>query len=112
VALDPFVTPTRPAKRRDVIAAAANTTTRHQFRFKAGVPGCSCGATFPDTAGIMPTALHAAHLAPLILRNALGMAAATLLGELPAEAAEAAVSALAGMVREEKAAPQRKALEQ
>jgi hypothetical protein len=101
-----------PAQRKNVIASAEDLIAGHQFRFKAGVPGCSCGAAFSDAAGQLALALHANHLAPLLVGHVLLTAAVTLGAQLPAEDAKAAVSVLAGMVRNENAATQRKALEQ
>jgi hypothetical protein len=95
-----------------VLAASAETITGHQFRFKAGVPGCSCGEAFPEDTGHPSAVLHAVHLAPFVVVKVLRAAAAALNAELPPADAAAAVSALAGMVRNETPAAQRKALQQ
>lgn len=95
-----------------VLTASAEVITGHQFRFKAGVPGCSCGEQFPEGTGHPAAVLHAVHLAPYVVVKVLRAAAAALHAELPAAEAAAAVSALAGMVRDETPAAQRKALQQ
>ncbi|QOD05682.1 hypothetical protein [Pseudarthrobacter sp. BIM B-2242] len=95
-----------------VLTASAEAITGHQFRFKAGVPGCSCGEQFPEGSGHPPAVLHAVHLAPYVVVKVLRAAAAALNAELPAADAAAAVSALASMVRNETPAEQRKALQQ
>lgn len=95
-----------------VLSTAAGIVASHQFRFKAGVPACSCGETFDDGSGHLPAALHSAHVSPFVVLAVLRAAAAALQAELPAPAAAAAVSALAGMVRHETPAPRRKALQQ
>lgn len=96
----------------NVLVVSAEAITGHQFRFKAGVPGCSCGAQFVENTGHPPAVLHAVHLAPFVVVRVLRSAAEALHTELPAAEAAAAVSALAGMVREETPAAQRKALQQ
>lgn len=95
-----------------VLTTTANVVAGHQFRFKAGVPGCSCGDTFDDETGHLPATLHAVHLAPFLVLTVLRSAAAALQAGLPAPEAAASVSVLAGMVHPEKPAPLRKALQQ
>lgn len=94
-----------------VLTAAAEIVAGHQFRFKAGAPGCSCGDLFAEGTGHLTSTLHAVHLAPHLVVCVLRAAAAALRAELPAEEANAAVSVLAGMVRDETPA-RRKALQQ
>lgn len=95
-----------------VLETAAGVIAGHQFRFKAGVPGCSCGESFTDGAGHPPATLHAVHVAPFTVVAILRAAAGALTAQLPAAESKAAVSVLAGMVRQENAAPARKALQQ
>lgn len=95
---------TRPA--RTAAGSAADLIAGHQFRFKAGVPGCTCGEEF-TACGQPPLALHALHLAPLAVDQVLAAAASALRRQLPAAEAEAAVSVLAGMVRDERRSDER-----
>lgn len=88
------------------VAAAADLVTGHQFRFKAGVPGCSCGEEF-TAGGQPPLVLHALHLAPLAVDQVLAAAASALRRQLPTAEAEAAVSVLAGMVRDDRRSDER-----
>ncbi len=95
-----------------VLTDAAEVIAGHQFRFKAGVPGCSCGEVFVDETGHLPAALHAVHVSPFVVLTVLRAAAAALQADLPAPESVAAVSVLAGMVRHETPEPRRKALQQ
>ena len=71
----------------------------HREKFTAGVPGCSCGEMFASDAHHDIVALHAAHVAGLVILLVLSAAAAAVRSGAETPATQAAVSAIAGMVR-------------
>ncbi|HEX9088872.1 MAG TPA: hypothetical protein VF867_15245 [Arthrobacter sp.] len=97
---------THPAHR--IFASTSDLLAGHQPRFTAGVKGCTCGELFPEDSDHLFSTLHAIHLAPLVVSHVLRAGAAALREDLEPDAAAAAVSALAAMVRNESKAPQRK----
>jgi len=94
--------------RNRIFASTSDLIAGHQLRFKAGVAGCTCQVPFPDDSDQLFSILHTIHLARLIVSHVLRAGAAALREDLDPDAAAAAVSVLAVMVRYESTVPQRK----
>jgi hypothetical protein len=89
-----------PAGAADLLEATTRDLLEgHRERLSAGVPGCSCGEAFPADAHREHTRLHAAHVAGLVILHVLSAAAAAVRTGAETSDTQAAVSAIAGMVR-------------
>jgi hypothetical protein len=89
-----------PAGAADLLEATTRELLEgHRERLRAGVPGCSCGEAFPADAHREHARLHAAHVAGLVILHVLSAAAAAVRTGAETPATQAAVSAIAGMVR-------------
>lgn len=91
---------TLPPGSADLLEATTrDLLENHRERLNAGVPGCSCGEAFAADAHRQHARLHAAHVAGLVVLHVLSAAAAAVRTGAESTDTQAAVSAIAGMVR-------------
>lgn len=65
-----------------LFASSADVALSHREKITAGVPGCTCGKTYPeDSHGYYPM-LHAQHLADEVVTHVLAAAVAAVRADL------------------------------
>lgn len=74
----PAETPVPAPDHLQLLASSTDLAFGHRDKITAGVPGCTCGKTYPQDSHSYYTVLHAQHLAEEMVPHILGAAVAAV----------------------------------
>jgi hypothetical protein len=71
-----------PADHLRLFASSSDVVLAHRDKITAGVPGCSCGKSYPEGSYSYSAALHAQHVADEVVSHVLDAAVAAVHADL------------------------------
>lgn len=74
--------PQEPADHLRLYGSSADVVLAHRDKITAGVPGCSCGKSYPEDSHGYSAVLHAQHLADEVVNHVLAAAVAAVRADL------------------------------
>lgn len=74
--------PQAPADRLRLYGSSADVVLAHREKITAGVPGCTCGKSYPEDSHGHYTILHARHVANEVVTHVLAAAVAAVRADL------------------------------
>jgi hypothetical protein len=74
--------PQAPADHLRLYGSSADIVLAHRDKLTAGVPGCTCGKSYPEDSHGYSAVLHAQHVADEVVTHALAAAVAAIRDDL------------------------------
>lgn len=71
-------TPAPAPDQQQLLSSSTDLVFGHRDRITAGVPGCTCGTTYPEDSHSYYAVLHAQHVAEQMVRHVLAAAVAAV----------------------------------
>lgn len=78
VAAQAMKTPAPTPDHQQLLASSTDLVFGHRDKITAGVPGCTCGTSYPDDSYSYYPVLHAQHVAEEMVRHVLAAAVAAV----------------------------------